>query len=372
MRVYTTLKGLQSRSQRDVVILAFMNPGGIGQTPPQNPPGPPRWERRASALRLVFVAVAVTLLTAAAATTASAQTAQPAPPSPFTVDAKLSKALSPSDFWGGTYTASTGERVTIYISPSYPVDNNFAQQWANFMASLLHGPELSAVHVYLATPSEVSQMCGGTDILGCYGRDDLIAPAEDQPGITAKSVIAHEYGHHIAEHRNNNPWLAVDWGTKRWASYINVCSRARANELFPGAETSSQYRFNPGEAFAEAYRLLNEERLGLPITEWGVVDDSLQPDARALALVAQDVTNPWEGDHVVSYSSTFRRGSSNSRTFTVPTPLDGTLTTALSGAHGERLHVSVHTLNVCGQRTVKVRVTRVSGFGAFRLRVTLP
>ena len=348
-----------------------MNPGGHGQTPPPVPLGPPRWKRRASAFRFVLAAAAVTLLAAAAATSAAA--AGPATPSrAFVADAKLSKALSPDDFWGGTFTASTGERVTIFISRTYPVDNAFAQQWADFMASLLHGAELSAVNVYLATPAEVSRICGGTDVLGCYGRDDLIAPAEDQPGITAKSVIAHEYGHHIAEHRGNNPWPAIDYGTKRWASYINVCSRARARELFPGAETSIQYRFNPGEAFAESYRLLNEERLGLPITDWGVVDDSLQPDARALALLAQDVTNPWVGNHTVSYSSSFRRGGTAVRTFSVSTPYDGTLRTSVSVARGERLRVNVHTLTVCGQRTVKVRVTRVSGFGTFRLRVSLP
>ena len=348
-----------------------MNPGGHGQTPPPVPLGPPRWKRRASALRLTFAAVAVTLLTATAATTADARTASAS--HAFVVDgAKMSNALSPDDFWGGTYTASTGERVTIFISRSYPVDNSFAQQWANYMASLLHGNELSSVNLYLATPDEVSQICGGTDVLGCYGQDDLIGPAEDQPGITAKSVIAHEYGHHIAAHRGNNPWPAIDYGTKRWASYINVCSRARGRQLFPGAETSIEYRFNPGEAFAEAYRLLNEERLGLPITAWGVVDPSLQPDAHALALLAQDVTDPWIGNHVVSYSSSFRRGGSKVRTFTASTPLDGILRTSISVARGERVNVSVHTLSVCGQRTVKIRVTRVSGFGAFRLRVSLP
>lgn len=347
-----------------------MNPGGRGQTPPPVPLGAPRWKRRASALRLAFVAVAVSLLTATAATSAAAEPASAS--HAFVVDAKLSKALSPDDFWGGTYTASTGERVTIFISRTYPADNTVAQRWAEYMVSLLHGNELSAVNLYLATPAEVSQICGGTDVLGCYGQDDLIGPAEDQPGITAKSVIAHEYGHHVAAHRGNNPWPAIDYGTKRWASYINVCSRARARELFPGAETSIQYRFNPGEAFAEAYRLLNEERLGLPITDWGVVDPSLQPDARALALLAQDVTDPWVGNHTVSYSASFRRGGSNVRTFAAATPYDGTLRTSLSVAHGERLRVSVHTLTVCGQRTVNVRVTRVSGFGAFRLRVSLP
>src|SRR3954467_12776203 len=38
-------------------------------------------------------------------------------------------ALPQSDFWGGTYTAASGEPVTVYASTTYPVDDARAQQW---------------------------------------------------------------------------------------------------------------------------------------------------------------------------------------------------------------------------------------------------
>src|SRR5690242_5686068 len=206
-----------------------MNPGGCGTTPPPSPLGPPRRGRRARrpglALRATFVTLLAAALAAAAASTAAARTldvpnALQIGDGPAVIpDAQLRRAISPAGFWGGTYTTSTNERVTIYISDSYPQDQAVGERWANFVGSLLHGSEISQVAIYLAPPTQVSRLCGGQDILGCYGQNQLIGPGEDQPGITAESVIAHEYGHHIAAHRSNPPWPAVDWGTKRWASY---------------------------------------------------------------------------------------------------------------------------------------------------------
>jgi hypothetical protein len=359
-----------------------MTPSGHGPTPPSIPLGPPRWERRAGrprrALRAAFLTLAVGLLAGAAAGGASARTLDRPNalqiangPTPIP-DGTLHREISPNDFWGGTYTTSSNERVTIRISRSYPENPAVGQQWANYVASLLHGSEISQVTISLATPAEVSQLCGGEDILGCYGDNQLLAPGEDQPGITAESVIAHEYGHHVAAHRSNAPWPAVDWGTKRWASYINVCSRTRARELFPGAEQALVYRFNPGEAFAEAYRLLNEQRLGLPITPWRVVDPSLQPDARALQLVQEDVTAPWATNTTTTLRGTFARRGSSVRTFKVATPYDGRLVTSLRSARGERLKINVHAATVCGTRTTTLRVTRTSGFGAFSVVVSRP
>ena len=288
-------------------------------------------------------------------------------------DATLRRAITPGDFWGGTFTASTGEHVTIFISRSYPVDQAAGQRWADFVASLVHGSELSSVVIYLATPQEINDLCGGVDILGCYGDDRLIAPGEDTSDIPAESVITHEYGHHIAEHRSNAPWAAVAWGTKRWASYENVCKRARKHELFPGAENALLYVFNPGEVFAETYRVLNERRAGLPEAPWQVVDRSLYPDATGLALVQQDVLDPWTSNHTTTLNGTFtRRGSSSVRTFRVATPYDGLLTTSLAAATGERLRVNVHTTTVCGTRSVTLRVTRTQGSGPFTLTVSLP
>jgi hypothetical protein len=358
-----------------------MTPGGHGPTPP-SPLGPPRWKRRARRPRFVLRTAVATLgsavLAAAGATATDARALER--PSALQIgdapslipDAALRRAISPSGFWGGTYTTSTNEQVTIYISRSYPEDSAVGQQWADFVASLLHGPEISQVTIFLAPPTQVSQICGGQDVLGCYGNDQLIAPGEDQPGITAEAVIAHEYGHHIAEHRSNAPWRAIDWGTKRWSSYLNVCARARARELFPGAETALVYKFNPGEVFAEDYRLLNEQRLGLPITPWLVVDDSLQPDARALALVQADVTSPWTTNRTTTLRGTFARGGSSVRAFKVSTPYDGTLVTSLRSARSERLRINVRTTTICGSRTATLRVTRVSGLGAFAVSVSRP
>src|SRR5436305_4448470 len=280
-----------------------MKPGGRRTTPPSSSLGPPRWGRGARrsrfALRAAFVTLLTAMLAAVAASSAAARTLdapnalQIADGPALIPDAQLRRAISPAGFWGGTYTTSTNEQVTIYVSDSYPQDQAVGQRWANFVASLLHGSEISQVSIYLAPPAQVSQLCGGQDILGCYGENQLIGPGEDQPGITAESVIAHEYGHHIAAHRSNPPWPAVDWGTKRWASYINVCRRTRAHALFPGAESSRIHKLHLSEAIAVNYLILYAHRLGLPITPWLVVDESLQPDARALQPVQQDVASPW-------------------------------------------------------------------------------
>src|SRR5436190_15234782 len=152
-------------------------------------------------------------------------------------------ALVPNGYWGGQYTTSAGELVTIYASNSYPVDATLGQRWANFLASLLHGSELSTVTVLLSTPSQISSTCG-TDALACYSPRGalLYAPGEDPSSdLSAEAVITHEYGHHVAANRLNAPWDALDWGPKRWASTIQVCARAKKGELAPGAEDPVQY-----------------------------------------------------------------------------------------------------------------------------------
>src|SRR5256885_1188394 len=80
----------------------------------------------------------------------------------------------------------------------------------------------------------------------------LVVPGDDpDSGVSAEAVAAHEYGHHVAAHRSDAPWPAIDYGTKRWSSYEQVCAKTRANQLFPGAEDIPNYTRNPGEAFAE-------------------------------------------------------------------------------------------------------------------------
>jgi hypothetical protein len=300
--------------------------------------------------------------------------------------------LAAASFWGGEYTVSTGEHVKVFVSTTYPVDEALGQKWANFLASLAHGSELSLVAMYLETPKEVSSVCG-QDALACYDDRDstLVAPGEDTQDLSAEALITHEYGHHVAAHRRNDPWPAVDWGTKRWATYEQVCARAKAFRLFPGAENARQYTLNPGEGFAEQYRVLNERRAGIPEAPWEIVSPTLEPDDASLAALQQDVLSPWTpgaaARHSGSFSATARRSS-----FAVATPLDGTLavtvrapssgrvTVALfqdgkrvSSATTQRAGTSVTAkATVCGARSYTVRVTRAAGAGRYTATVARP
>jgi hypothetical protein len=376
-------------------------PNGAGLSPPSAPFGTPPWKRRARlrslALRFSFVAAVGTLAFAGSAAAAPSVSPDEHPSLAAIANGPLaihdtalrsSTEICPSGvvtWWGGTYTTSTNEQVTIYASSSYPVDQAFNQRWADFFASLVHGPELSQLTVCLAKPPEVSAVCrGGEDVLGCYGNNTIIGPGQDSPTIAAEAVLTHEYGHHVAAHRSNAPWAAISWGTKRWASYLQVCARARKHELFPGAEKALEYEFNPGEVFAEDFRVLNEERLGLPVTPWEVVDSSLQPNQKALTLLRQDVLNPWEANRQSQISGRFTARGSSVRSYHVAAALDGSLMVSVSGSPHVRLQIlsgprvvarggSSTQATICGgSRSFTVRVTRTSGSGAFTLALSRP
>src|SRR5919204_5437477 len=126
--------------------------------------------------------------------------------------------------WGGVFSTAGGP-VTVRVSDTYPQDPARAQRWADFLASLVHGSELSTVILFLAPLDEVQDRCGG-GALACYGNGLIVAPGDDPTSNTsAEAVVTHEYGHHVASSRDNTPWPAVEYGTKRWASYENVCAR---------------------------------------------------------------------------------------------------------------------------------------------------
>lgn len=268
--------------------------------------------------------------------------------------------------WGGVYTTARGARVRIEVSDSYPVDEAQALRWAEYLDSLVHGSELERATVFLAPPGEVSRICGFT-ALACYSpeTETIVTPGEDTEGDpTAEAILAHEYGHHVAANRLNPPWDAVSFGTKRWATYMGVCAAVAAGELFPRGP-GDQYALDPAEGFAEAYRLLNERRLGRPETPWEIVSSRFYPDDTALALLEQDVLQPWTA------STTLTRTGLGNRSFRVGTPLDGTLRIAVRAPRGTVYRVSAPA-RVCGARTVTVRIQRVKGKGAFRLSVSRP
>jgi hypothetical protein len=338
---------------------------------------------------LVVVAAAVALpLSAAAATVTSAtsfrDTVMPA--------SGLHYLSTTAAYWGGATTASTGERVTIRFSDSYPQDPALQQKWANFLASLLHGSELQTVVLYLAPLSEVQSVCG-RGALACYSpQQSLIVASADNvtADVSAESVVMHEYGHHVANSRSDAPWAAIDYGTKRWSSYLNVCSLSHSGQLFPGAEDAN-YRLNPGEAFAETYRVLNERRLGVAESPWEVVSDSLYPSETALSLVAQDVTSPWTGNSA-STSTLALTKRAKTRNVAVPTSLDGELRLTLRGVRNARVALDLYgssggrllrtvvsgattkslSATVCGTRAYRARLTLQRGSGRFQLAVSKP
>jgi hypothetical protein len=283
--------------------------------------------------------------------------------------------------WGGVYTAKSGAQVTIYSSRYYPVDESVNQAAADFIGSLVHGSEISGVKIYFAPPAEVGILCYTQDADGCYFPDtgEIVTIGEDTQWSTVEQVVTHEYGHHLANNRVNDPWPAVVYGTKRWATYEGVCAKTAAGQAFPGDE-GEHYFQNPGESFAESFMHLNMQKLGLSEPPWGY-DAMFTPDAGALAAIEQDVVKPWKDDVVKRWKGRFsRRGQA--RTFTFNTPLDGVFATQLRGPHGSTLRLSgppeikrySSTLSaglVCGQRKVSVRFV-AGGAGRFTAAVAIP
>lgn len=308
-----------------------------------------------------------------------------------TLSVRSASLAVPAESWGGAYRTATGESVTIFASNAYPVDRAVGQRWADFLGSLVHGSELSSVTVFLAPESQVGRLCG-SDTFACYSPPDnlLVAPGEDpNADLSAEAVLTHEYGHHIAGHRSNAPWNALHYGTKRWASSINVCARARKRELAPGAQDPVRYDVNPGEGFAESYRVLNERKAGRAESTWQTVSNALYPNDTALAMLELDVTTPWQAETATTRTGRLTR-TARTRTYTIATQLDGRLSVTLRPSAGMRLALDVfaasarvarvagttravsRTTTICGQRSYRIRVRALEGSGSFSLAVSKP
>jgi hypothetical protein len=269
------------------------------------------------------------------------------------------------------------------VSDSYPVDQALPQDWATYLGTLVHGTELSKLTLDLAPADEVRAICGA-QALACYdpGSETIEATPDDQlDAPSAKEIVTHEYGHHVANNRSNSPFVAESYGTKRWASYEQICKGTIAGNVHPGDE-GANYQTNSGEAFAESYRVLNLEKQGNTTPDWDIVSRTFYPNATALALLEQDVLDPWTGPTVTHTHGSF--GYGNTRTIDVSTPLDGAFLARLHAptkSHMQLLAISGRTviargttirLQICGLRKLTLKVERTAGSGAFTVDVSKP
>jgi hypothetical protein len=295
-------------------------------------------------------------------------------------------ALPASAFaWGGSYPTGDhyGTYVQIQVSDSYPVDQALPQDWATYLGTLVHGRELAHLTLNLVPLSSVQSLCGA-QALACYDpqRQEIFASPEDQLNSPpAKEIVTHEYGHHLANNSSDAPWQALDYGTKRWSSYENICAKAAAGTASPGDEGSNYFQ-NSGEAFAESYRVLNLQKQGQTNISWEIVAQSFFPDATALALLEQDITTPWAGPTASTLHGSF--GSGVVRTFKVQTQLDGAFSAHLISPTKAKMRLALYNgstlvqsgtnirYEICGQRTLTLKVERLSGGGTFTVNVSKP
>jgi hypothetical protein len=204
--------------------------------------------------------------------------------------------------------------------------------------------------------------------------------------------VRHEYGHHIALHRLNTPWEAIDWGPKRWASAADVCGRVARRDAFPG-DQGLNYTRNPGEAWAETYRLVDERDSGITTAMWPIISQSFYPTDAMLRAAKQDVVQPWVKPRTTAFTRVF--GKKTAKVWWIPlsTPLDGDLRVSATVPRGATPEVALVgadrkavlrradwvgqrakrlAASVCGQRSLFVRVTQKGALGRVRVSVTDP
>jgi hypothetical protein len=215
--------------------------------------------------------------------------------------APLSAAATPATADAGSSAFASypaGPNQSVKAASTY-FDTTQVQQVVDVLAGLHHGPELSQLSVYVATPEEIVATCGA-GVVACYlpAQKRMVVSGVDQrvAGVPRDFAIAHEYGHHIANSQGSDGEALVR-GTLRWATHEKVCQYTRARKLFPG-DQGAHYFDNPEEAFAQSFALLNMPDANVA---WQY-SPLLRPTRASLAMIRADVTRPWSGPATLGWS----------------------------------------------------------------------
>ena len=288
----------------------------------------------------------------------------------------------------------SGDSIAVAVSAACRQECEAAdpRAIARTVGSFIHGREVDLLTVQLVTPLELGFQCG-FDAQACYfsGGDRVVLSGEDEAGPDGASrefVLAHEYGHHLAAHRDlPSPFpAAIDWGTERWASVERVCRGHRAGVYFPGDEGDHYYE-DPGEAFAEAFAFNRYPRAAV---EWAWTP-TLRPSAASFRAIRRDALRPWRGRHSFTVAGRLSRRGTVVQEFR--TPLDGRVSVGAAGRRAAGYELAIRTragrtllaarrggrpgrrldYTVCGRSPQRVAV-RISGRPGqrFLLRIQRP
>ena len=208
-------------------------------------------------------------------------------------------------------------------------------------------------------------------------------------GANINQIAAHEYGHHIASWRVNSPWDALDWGPKRWATAAQVCRNTRQGLMVPGDE-NLRYEDNPGEIWAETYRVYASSQIGVTPDPWtDIMREIWRPTGAELAAAGADIATPWTAQRTRTLSGKFKASGAQSFITSFASTLDGRIDAASSTKGGLKVSVSAtatkgglqtlggstgaHLLaNACGSGSVTLTVKRISGAGSWTLKTQDP
>lgn len=288
--------------------------------------------------------------------------------------ARISATASPQ-----RYPIHDGSEATIAVSVTATCAESCEvrdpQRVADFIGTLIHGDEVGLLTVQLDTEFQLGYDCG-FGAQACYfsGENKVVIggyEVADGDGATFEFVLAHEYGHHVAQHREMAPPFrsAIDWGTERWATVENVCRGRRAGKLFPGDE-GVHYFEDPGEAFAESFARYRFPKMGIA---WRYTP-SLRPNPDAFRAIREDTLSPWRGRTSFTLSGRLPARGEGAAVESLRTPLDGMVSLrpsslsgrgyelALRSRAGRLLRSSRHDLGsrreldytVCGQKKLTV------------------
>lgn len=300
---------------------------------------------------------------------------------------KVAEPRVPPGGLDARYPVGDGNTVRVILSEVYGPDPEVGQSVASFLGTLIHGGEIVGATVFLGSQQDIGLACGeGAEACFNAATNTMVVPAVPPPsGIPQEEIVAHEYGHVLANGRSNHPFPAVLFGTKRWASYERVCPQFISELADPDAQVP--YRDIPGEAFADAYRILNGGNPGL-----FVFNRMYFPNATSLRLIREDALNPWHMRPPSVRTGALSPRRPGPRRIGIATPLDGLLRIKLVAAPGadydlelrspvvrfpvaqgrRRGRVEQVAALICGNRLYQLVIKPKRGFGPYRLTISRP